>query len=425
MASVGINLLFGPSLDAVTETTEPYEVSETFGDDLENIAMLASAFANGLHSAGTAVCSIASMESSMYEYYRLSSPGEDDNAPDLESVAEATVLNSMMPNRKPDGILSSFSMSDFADPFRASRAQQLIIQQVLRRRCEFRGPIVSDCSNVITENARCPVHAPILTLLSGSDMVVLPSSPAQHQACIEALHAARAAMFLPDYLIDAAADRVRALKRRRLSWDPPSFPSNPQAQFDTTAQAMYRYAVTALDPNEDSPLSDLPASAVLLVLTPSIPLTAISAGEGLTYDPFEALGRAIANCHPRTRHVPYVLSTGLTATHVAFLQRVNAVVLVLCNASSAFSESQLEFIDAVQGTLQAHEPAPSSDRSNGVGERVKKVVLAAGDPRDLRPQSLSGWWKCCCYEHTKDALEASVEVVMGRRRATGVLPVKI
>ena len=425
MASVGTNLLFGPSLDVITETTEPLDVCQTFGDDLEKVAMQASAFTDGLHSAGTAVCSMASVESSMHEYYRLSSPDEEDNDPDLEGVPEDTVLNNLMPNLKPDGIFSSFSTSDFADPFRASRAQQLIIQRVFRRRCGFRGPIVSDCSQVASRNANCSVHAPLLALLSGSDMVVLPPDPAQHQACIEALHAARAATFLPDYLVHAAADRVSALKRRRLSWAPTSLPANTQAQLDATAQAMYRYAVTALDPDADSPLGDLPASAVLLVLTPSIPSTTNLPGESLTYDPFEALGRAIASFHSRTRHVPYILSTGLTTTHVAFLQRVNAVILVLCNASSAFSESQIEFIDAVQGTLQAQEPAPSPDRSNGVGERVKRVVLAAGDPRDLRPQSLRDWWKCCCYEYTKDALEASAEVVMGRRRATGVVPLKI
>ena len=434
MAFVGMNLVFGPSLDAVTEITEPRDVYESFGDDLQNVATQASAFADGLHSAGTAVCAMASVESSMQEYYRLSSPDQDDDAPELESVAEATVLNNMMPNRKPDGIISSFSIPDFADPYRASRAQQLIIQRVFRRQCGFRGPVVSDCSKVLPEHAHCYVHAPLLALLSGSDMVVLPPDPHQRLACIEALHAAVAATFLPDYLISAAADRVSMLKRRRLSWTAGSLPANPQTQLDLTADAIYRSAITALDPDDESPLSDLPASAVLLVLTPSVPSTGTGTGEEPTYDPFETLGRAIAGIHPRTRHVPYVLSTGLTATHVAFLQRVNAVILVLCNASSAFSDSQSEFIDAVQGLLSAQEPPDASlgsggaggeASSNGVGERVKKVVLAAGDPRDLRPRSLSGWWKCCCYEYTKNALEASAEVLMGRRQATGVAPIKI
>ena len=422
MASNGINLLLGPSLDAVTETTEPLDVCAHFSDQLGHVALQASAFTEGLHSASIAVCAMSLLESSMHEYYRLSSPEQEDTAVDLEETPEDMIINHMMPSRRPDGIFSSFSLTSFADPFRASRAQKTIIQRVFRHRCGFQGPIISDCAKVTFGHIHCPVHAPLLALLSGADMVVLPSDPALQHACIEALHAAVDRRFLPPDTIATAANRVTALKRRRLSWESQTMLQDPQGQLDATAEVIYRSAITTLQPDV-SPLSDLPVSAVLLVLTPSVPSVTALNGR-TTYDPFEALGHAIANFHPRTRHVPYIISTGLTATHVAFLQRVNAIVLVLCNASSAFSESQAEFVDAVQATLQEQEPAVVGG-SNGVGERVKKVVLAVGDPRDLRPTSLNGWWKACCYEYTKAALESSAEVLMGRRHATGVAPIRI
>ena len=364
----------------------------------------------------------------MHEYYRLSSPGEEDNALALEGSPEEAILCRLIPTHRPDGLLSTFSISEFADPYRASRAQRLVIDRILRRRCAFDGLIMTDCSTVAAAHVRCPVHAPLMALAHGSDMIMLPSDQNLHRACIEAIHAAAFTEILPEQAIIAAANRVKSFKQRRLVWRPsPPDPTIYEALNDLHATC-YRSAITALSA-EESPLVDLPSSAVILVLTPSIPFDHASANTntGTPYDPFEALGRAIASYHPRTRHVPYMLSKGLTATHITFLQRVNAVILVLCNTSSAFFETQLEFIDGIQSVIQAQEPphAGGGAARNGAGERVKRVVLAAGDPRDLRSRNLSGWWKCCCYGYEKGALEAGAEVIMGKRKATGKLPIRI
>ena len=364
----------------------------------------------------------------MHEYYRLSSPGEEDNALTLEGSPEEAVLCRLTPTERPDGLFSTFSISEFADPYRASRAQRLVIDRILRQRCAFRGLIMTDCSNVPAGPIHCPVHAPLMALAHGSDMVMLPSDPRLHRACTEAIHAAAFTNILPEETIIAAANRVKYFKQRRLSWRPSPPDSTIYEALNDLHVTCYRSAITALDA-EESPLKDLPPSAVILVLTPSMPFDHASTNinTGTPYDPFEALGRAVASYHPRTRHVPYMLSKGLTATHITFLQRVNAVILVLCNGSSAFSETQLEFIDGIQSVIQTQEPphAGGGAASNGAGERVKRVVLAAGDPRDLRSRNLSGWWRCCCYGYEKGALEAGAEVIMGRRKATGKLPIRI
>ncbi|KAL1648756.1 hypothetical protein SLS58_001935 [Diplodia intermedia] len=46
-------------------------------------------------------------------------------------------------------------------------------------------------------------------------------------------------------------------------------------------------------------------------------------------DPFEPLGRAMSRHHSRVRHVPYVPSVGMTATHRTFLQHASAIVMVV------------------------------------------------------------------------------------------------
>lgn len=87
---------------------------------------------------------------------------------------------------------------------------------------------------------------------------------------------------------------------------------------------------------------------------------------------------------------------------------------MLCNTSSALAEAQEEVIIRVQEVLRHRE------------EGIRKVIIGAGDPRDLKPeQGLEGWWGVCCYEYSAGALEAVAEVVVGERVATGRLPVRL
>lgn len=50
-------------------------------------------------------------------------------------------------------------------------------------------------------------------------------------------------------------------------------------------------------------------------------------------DPFEPLGRALAMCHKRVRHVPFVpgsAGAGVGTIHSTFLESAGGVVVVLC-----------------------------------------------------------------------------------------------
>ncbi len=73
---------------------------------------------------------------------------------------------------------------------------------------------------------------------------------------------------------------------------------------------------------------------VLVLFTPLVPPPSDSPKTGEPIDPFEALGRAMAEHHGRVRHVPFIPETGMTDTHKTFLLRASAVVIALCEPTN-------------------------------------------------------------------------------------------
>lgn len=414
LSSIGINWYLVPTVNCATILTEPLEASERFSDDIQAVSRYAAAFLEGLSTSGVACCPLVDLTATLQEVYRLNGGSELD-------IEETLRREDVQPLRHAvgTGALSSLLLTapfdQVGDVSRASVSYQKIIQQLVREHLRYEGLLISDCSQNSTEADYCIKHGPLRALLSGSDMVILPSDYDDQVASIQAIHAAVRSSHLATSTAIEAVERIRSFKAEHITEPDTLRPSIDRTQHAALAQESYRRSTTALSATT-SPLVDLPTTSILLLLTPSVPPLSTSA---LTpgSDPFEPLGRALADFHPRTRHVPYTLSAGFTSTHSAFLERASAIILVLCNPSSAFEESQEELISAVQSQLRKRE-------STSGAQKVGKVVLAAGDPRDLN-QPLEGWWEVCSYEYTPGALKAAAEVITGQRTATGRLPVKL
>ena len=417
-SAVGIQWSLGPAIDNIAALTEPLDACERFSDDTQTVVRHASAFLEGLTSGGVGPCPITDLTSVLQEVYRSNA----DRVPDVDELVlreDLHPLRQLIEAQSVDSLLLRTSLEDFADLQKASRCLRLLIEHLLRRRLRYRGLVVLDCSQVNGNGNKCLRHAPLRGLLSGADMVILPYDIEDQTACIQAIHAAAGSLALENSATAQVAGRIRSFKAHSLagsgSGRPQAAHGSESQQHTNLVQDAYRNATTALS-STTSPLLGLPASSVLVLLTPSVPPLATSTNTS-TSDPFERFGRAIAGFHTRTRHVPYTLSAGLTSTHMAFIDRAAAVILVLCNTSSAFTETQVEFIVAIQDHMRACESRPGQPR-------IRKALLAAGDPRDLNGP-LEGWWEVCSYEYTPGALDAAAEVLTGQRRATGCLPVKI
>lgn len=352
------------------------------------------------------------------EVYRSNSNGET-NIEELLSREELQSLRQVLERQLIGNLLIIAALEDFDDLERASQSLRLVIDRVLRQRLRYGGLVVLDTSQVNGNGQKCLKHAPLRGLLSGADMVLLPYDMDDQMACIQAIYAAFESSRLNHIAMAERAIHIREfLANSQAGFGarrPPRDHVGLLQQHADLTRDVYRSATTALS-GASSPLLNLSTTSVLLLLTPSVPPLPISDTHSSS-DPFEHLGRTIAGFHSRTRHVPYTLSAGLTSTHKAFLERAAAVILVLCNTSSAFNDAQAEFILNIQNQIRDIESRPGQ-------QRIRKVLLAAGDPRDLEGP-LEGWWEVCSYEYTPGALTAAAEVITGERRATGRLPVRV
>lgn len=416
--SVGINWILAPVVGILTDETEPLDASRRFSDQVGIIRDHAQAFIQGLHVKGIVSCATETLSSTIHEIYNLIN-GEGPEVDFVKSLepAEIEPLKYLLEQDCLDSLQISSTVHEFQDPVRLGHSINAATQVILRERLNCQSPITLDCSALPPDSNACIKHAPLRALLAGCDMVRLPNDGNMQVACISAIYAALATSHL-ESIASAAVSRVSKLKDSCISWGS-VFSARadltvPFTENANTAQSAYRASITALAA-ESSPLLDFPSTSMLLLLTPTV-YSIVNPDTSSTSDPFEPLGRALSRSHSRIRHVPYTVSAGLTSTHMAFLNRASAVVLVLCNSSSAFVEAQEEFVDSVRRVVYRLDSIE--------GANIRKIAIAAGDPRDMKG-NWGGWWRVCCYEYTSKALEAVAEVVVGQKQATGLLPISL
>ncbi|KAL8674359.1 MAG: hypothetical protein Q9168_001219 [Polycauliona sp. 1 TL-2023] len=414
LASVGVNWVFAPSLDLLSDITEPLSASQTFGNNATAATEHAIALIEGLAAKGVSACSNAHPPSAVLEIFRSRETADSmDDINEHSNASDFSPIASIISQYRRKSMQFGAAIHEFDEPEQSSQLIRAACEMVLRNKCGFRGPTVSSLAETPEDAKICAKHAPLLTIMSGLDMLRLPKDPDARDASISVLKAAMASDVLPPSIVTAAAARVASFKAQSLNWERALNRQPPEDLFTTgpnpLAQRSYRASTTAIAPSP-SPLLDLAPNSMLALITPQVHRRHPSS----PFDPFEPLGRALSRSFSHVRHAPYNLAEGLTGFHLLFLQRATAIVFVLCNQSSAFTESQDEVVGALHRAMRARDAMP-------VQQRPRKIVLSAGDPRDLR-DAFEGWWAVCCYEYSKGALEAAAEVVLGERQATGKLP---
>ena len=409
-----------PVIDPVTDLVEPSEVSRRWGNNFGTVSNFTAAFVQGLHQAGVATCATQALSISLQESYRRAGNDGELDEEFIELIeSEVALLVHLSNNEALDAIMLSSCLHGFSEATRARKAVRFVVEKIIRGYLGFQGPVVANWS-LPHESRTCLVHAPLGAFLSGIDMVFLPNLVGLYDEGRFAIHAAMEKEPSLQLAIFKSSERVTAMKTKFLNWSAAqSYLSSDRVTtlLDSNhklVRSAYRASITSLQ-SSSSPLISLPATSVILLLTPSISPLDFSLQRS---DPFEPLGHALSRRMPRIRHVPYTLSAGLTPTHLAFLSRARAVVLVLANASSALTEAQLEvWIDVEKIIAQTESIAGTTVR----------IVVSAGDVRELYHQNMlgSGWWGIACWDFTKQALEAVAEVLSGEREATGQLPITI
>lgn len=419
LRATGLNWNIAPVVDTITDLTEPLDTARRFGDDAEAVAECVLDFVQGLHAGQVASCAVESLTQTLREAYRrtLGNGNENEDEDCVEVVEEELKpLRRLLENDALDSLMLSSCVHDFDDEERAGMSIRYVVDHVIRNRLQYQGPIVKNCSVLPADHPICPIHAPLHGLKSGSDMVCLARDYNTQIASIQAIYAAIEDRALPEHAVGLAYDRVQLLKIRVVSWPTTLAPEVHQVQdlqHHELLISAYTASIAQLTAGP-SPLRSLPPTSVIMLLTPSV-----AAPDPLfpQFDPFEPLGVALSRTQPRIRHVPYTLSAGLTQTHVTFLRRAQAAILVLACASSALVDARLEVEHEVESVLAEVDAASQQPK-------VARILIGAGDVRDVSQGALlsKGWWAVQCWEYTRPALEAVAAVVSGDQEASGRVP---
>ena len=421
LRAIGVNWNIAPVADLVTDLVEPLDISRRFGSDPGNVGNNIGAFVQGLNGAGVISCATEALPKSLREAYLQTL--DKDNIEDFFDFVRDEVhpLQQLLSLGRLDCVMLSSSIWDLDDTKRMSRSVQYVIDRILRSHLNYEGPVITDCASLPLDSNICSIHVPLHALLAGSDMVCLSAESTSQLASISAIHAAfeKDASFRS--AISRSSERVVNIKSQYLSWPAVVTTTSPNnlssllSAHEHLAVAAFQASITTLQATP-SPLLLLSTDSVVLLLTPMVPLIDARGGE---LDPFEPLGRALSRTQPRIRHVPYMLSAGLTPTHLAFLSRAAAVILVLACTSSALTEAQLEVCTNLETVL--------ADVEEKGRQKIARIVVSAGDVQDVFQANMleKGWWGVACWDYSRGALIAVTEVISGRTLATGHLPVAI
>lgn len=106
---------------------------------------------------------------------------------------------------------------------------------------------------------------------------------------------------------------------------------------------------------------------IVALLTPVVPPAQVQLEAKEDRDPFEPLGRALAERHPWIRHVPYTSRNGITSTHVGFIKRAKAVIFVISGLPVAGQSSQVEMAEIARA----------------IGEQRPQIIVACQSVDDL------------------------------------------
>jgi beta-N-acetylhexosaminidase len=245
---LGIDLNLGPCLDVLTERYSPNIGIRSYGKDPAIVSSYGAARIKGMQRAGLSVCPKhfpGKGHSPLDAHLKLptiDSTWEDMHAthlpPFFAAIAEGAecIMTShpVYPNLDPSGVPATFS--------------RLIVEDYLRGAVGYKGVIVSDDLEMGAVSETTTIgDATVRAAVAGHDLLlVCHTEPAQRAATAALLEAYRSGA-RPRRELEAAAERVRALRERRTVRRDPG-PPVPEVDGAALAKAAATRAVTLVTP---------------------------------------------------------------------------------------------------------------------------------------------------------------------------------
>lgn len=404
LRDLGVHIDFAPCLDVNVNPANPIIGVRSFGEDPRSVAEHGRAAIRGLRDGGVAPTA---------KHF----PGHGDTSldshialPTLAHDRERLEQVELLPFRaavaeKVEAIMTAhvtFPALDPTDGLPATLSAP-VLTGLLRREMGYEGLIVTDSLAMRALADRWGfAEATVRSIEAGADLVLAlgPFSQQLEALCglVEAVQQGR----IPESRLDESLRRIEAL-RSRFQGRPAEEPTWEVASHQAEMREIAARGVTVLLNREGLLPLRLEPEEELLVLAPDLlPLSPL--GEVSVRAPLAPL---LARFHPRVSEQGFHLSVAGPPVREAARRAAEAAVVVLAlYARDRLPDAQKELAQAV---LEANP---------------RTVLVSLSSPYILRDLPAAG--ACVLgYNYGDFTLEAVCEVLMGRRKATGRLPVTV
>jgi len=446
ISACGINWIFGPCLDVLTNARNQPLGVRTAGDDPQEVSAYGVAFMKGYKEAG-----VVTLGKHFPSYGNLEFLGSTLDVPIITESLEQLSLSALIPFRNAirhglDAMMvGGCAMSSAGLNAMHACLSDQVVDGLLRTDLNFKGVVVSECLEMDALSHNIGVGGgTVMAVNAGCDIVLLCRSFSVQQEALRGLKTGiENAMISKDRIYNSLR-RVLTMKAKNTSWEKALNPSGVnyletlQPSHTALSTKAYNGSISVVrDKNRLLPLTNIiDSEEELLLLTPLVkPLAASAASRALsetattgTPEPaawersssvmsgervFRELGRSMARQrNGRVLHTSYT-ANGVRPVHENLINRASAIVVITADANR----------NLYQHGFTKHVSMICNMQYTTGGEKREKplIVVAVSSPYDFAMDSSIGTY-ICTYDFTETALNSLVKVLFGELTPTGTLP---
>ena len=446
ISACGINWIFGPCLDVLTNARNQPLGVRTAGDDPQEVSAYGVAFMKGYKEAG-----LATLGKHFPSYGNLEFLGSTLDVPIITESLEQLSLSALIPFRNAirqgldSMMVGGCAMSSAGLNAMHACLSEQVVDGLLRSDLKFDGVVVSECLEMEALSHNIGVGGgTVMAVNAGCDVVLLCRSFSVQQEAIKGLKTGIENSMISKDRIYNSLRRVLTMKSKCTSWEkalnPPgvNFLETLQPSHTALSTKAYNTSITVVrDKNRLLPLTNvIDGEEELLLLTPLVkPLAASAASRALsetaaTASPepavwersasvmsgervFRELGRSLARQRSgRVLHTSYT-ANGVRPIHENLINKASAIIILTADANR----------NLYQHGFTKHVSMICNMQYTTGGEKREKplIVVAVSSPYDFAMDTSIGTY-ICTYDFTETALNSLVKVLYGELSPSGTLP---
>lgn len=368
IAACGINWIFGPCLDVLTNARNQPLGVRTAGDDPQEVSAFGCAFMQGYKEAG-----VVTLGKHFPSYGNLEFLGSTLDVPIITESLEQLSLSALIPFKRAierglDSVMvGGCAMSSAGLNAMHACLSEEVVDELLRKDLKFDGVVVSECLEMDALSHNIGVSGgTVMAVNAGCDVVLLCRSFVLQQEGLNGLKTGVESEMVSKEKIYTSLKRVLTMKAKCTSWEKAlnapgiHYLETLQPSHTALSTKAYNASISVVrDKNRLLPLTNiLESEEELLLLTPLIkPLAASAASRALSdvatanaHSPepaqwersasvmsgervFRELGRSLARQrNGRVLHTSYT-ANGVRPVHESLINRASAIIVVTADAN--------------------------------------------------------------------------------------------